>query len=187
MASVLVRLGDTSFLTVTRMVAKVVGRRTLMKRAAEWRRAGDRIVWTNGCFDLLHVGHVHSLYAARRLGDRLVVGVNGDESVSGMKGPHRPIYPLRDRLAMVAALECVDCVVAFDDPNATSIVTALRPEVLCKGSEYRGRPDRHPEAIAVKRYGGRVVYLAMTAGRSTTATVERAAKAHLAQVRDSVR
>lgn len=126
-----------------------------------------RYVFTNGCFDLLHTGHLDTLRFARGLGDRLIVGLNGDDSVRRLKGPTRPLCPLGDRQRMVAALECVDFVVAFDEDTPKRLIEALRPEVLVKGGDYK--PGDVVGADVVKE-----VHLApLAAGRSTTGLVER--------------
>ena len=138
------------------------------------RRAGRVVVWTNGTFDLLHPGHVSSLQQARALGDLLVVGVNSDASVRGYKGPTRPILTQDERAAMLAALECVDYVVVFDEPTPEAALARLRPDVHCKGAEYappHGRPV--PERAVVEGYGGRIEYLPLVPGLSTTELLRR--------------
>jgi len=138
------------------------------------RRAGKVVVWTNGCFDLLHPGHVSSLHAARALGDVLVVGLNADAAVRAAKGPSRPIMSQDERAAVLAALECVDHVVVFDEPTPEAALARLKPDVHCKGAEYappNGRPI--PERAVVEGYGGRVVFLPLAAGLSTTELVRR--------------
>ena len=118
---------------------------TLLAAREEHRRAGRVVVWTNGCFDLLHPGHVSSLQAARSLGDVLVVGLNSDASVKANKGPARPILSQHERAALLAALECVDHVIVFDEPTPAAALSRLRPDVHCKGAEYappHGRPVR---------------------------------------------
>ena len=132
------------------------------------------MVWTNGCFDLLHVGHIRSLEAARRQGDILVVGLNSDASVRRLKGPARPIVPLRERRAILAALECVDCVIPFSESTPEAALRRLKPDVHCKGADYkppRGKPI--PEAPLVHSYGGRIAYLPLVGERSTTSLVRR--------------
>ncbi len=138
------------------------------------RRDGRVVVWTNGTFDLLHPGHVSSLQAARALGDVLVVGLNSDASVRGYKGPTSPILTQDERAAMLAALECVDYVVMFDEPTPEAALARLRPDVHCKGAEYappHGRPV--PELALVEGYGGRVEYLPLVPGLSTTELLKR--------------
>ncbi len=138
------------------------------------RRAGRVVVWTNGTFDLLHPGHVSSLQASRTLGDLLVVGLNSDASVRGYKGPTRPILTQDERAAMLAALECVDYVIVFDEPTPEAALARLKPDVHCKGAEYappHGRPV--PERAVVEGYGGRIEYLPLVPGLSTTDLLKR--------------
>jgi len=139
-----------------------------------YRREGKTVIWTNGCFDLLHPGHVSGLQAARERGDVLMVGLNGDVSVRKNKGPARPILTQHERAAMLAALECVDHVLIFDDPTPERVLAMVKPDVHCKGSEYsppHGRPV--PEAATVLRYGGRIEYLPLVPGLSTTEILGR--------------
>jgi rfaE bifunctional protein nucleotidyltransferase chain/domain len=146
-------------------------------QALAWRRrqtdAGRVVVMTNGHFDLLHVGHVRYLRAARALGDALVVGLNGDSSTRARK-PGRPLVPEGERGELLAALDCVDVVVIFDDLTANRLVEALRPEVYVKGGDW-GQPGgpQPPEADIVAGYGGRVVYLPYVANRSTSNLIAR--------------
>jgi rfaE bifunctional protein nucleotidyltransferase chain/domain len=140
----------------------------------EARAAGRVVVWTNGTFDLLHPGHVSSLQQARALGDLLVVGVNSDRSVKAYKGPTRPILSESERAAMLAALECVDCVIVFDEDTPAESLARLKPDIHCKGAEYtppHGRPV--PERAVVEGYGGRIEYLPLVPGVSTTDVLER--------------
>jgi rfaE bifunctional protein nucleotidyltransferase chain/domain len=141
---------------------------------AEARTGGTTVVWTNGCFDLLHVGHVLNLQAARRNGDILIVGVNSDRSVRCLKGLGRPVLPQAERAEVLAALECVSYVLIFDDDDPVRILRALRPDVHCKGAEYappHGKPI--PEAPIVASYGGRLAFLPLVPGISTTDIVRR--------------
>lgn len=122
--------------------------------AQRLRAEGKRIVFANGCFDLLHVGHVRYLDAARRLGDVLFVGINGDAAVARLKGRGRPLMPAVERVELLAALRAVDHVVVFDDDTADALITAVRPDVHAKGTDYT--PDSVPERETVRAYGGRV-------------------------------
>jgi rfaE bifunctional protein nucleotidyltransferase chain/domain len=147
---------------------------TLLDLRAGWRRDGRTVVWSNGCFDLLHAGHVRSLRAASSHGAVLVVGLNSDSSVRRLKGAGRPLMPVEDRVEVVAALECVDHVVVFDDPDPTALLAQVQPEVHCKGADYappHGKPI--PEQAVVEAYGGRVVFLPLLAGISTTELLRR--------------
>jgi len=137
----------------------------------EWQAAGEEVVFTNGCFDLIHAGHVRYLAAARALGDRLVVGLNSDRSVGALKGPDRPILPEEDRAELLAALRAVDAVVIFDEPTASDTLLALRPNVYAKGGDWR--PETLPEAPAASAVGARITLLPFHEGRSTTQLIER--------------
>jgi rfaE bifunctional protein nucleotidyltransferase chain/domain len=139
----------------------------------EWRRAGRSVVWTNGCFDLLHAGHVRMLQAARALGDVLVVGVNDDASVARLKGYGRPIVALADRLEILLALETVDRVVVLETDDPTLLLAQLRPDVHCKGGDYELGDRELPERLTVEEAGGVVRFVEYSEGRSTTAIVDR--------------
>jgi D-beta-D-heptose 7-phosphate kinase / D-beta-D-heptose 1-phosphate adenosyltransferase len=140
------------------------------------RRQGQRIVFTNGCFDLLHRGHVTYLSRAKALGDLLVVAVNTDAGVRALKGSDRPINPLEDRMEVLAALSCVDLVVAFDEPTPERLIAALRPDVFVKGGDYT--VDMLPEAGLVERLGGTVHILPYVEDRSTTGLLRRIRSDH---------
>jgi D-beta-D-heptose 7-phosphate kinase/D-beta-D-heptose 1-phosphate adenosyltransferase len=131
-------------------------------------------VFTNGCFDLLHVGHIRYLQAARRRGDLLVVAVNSDRSVRRLKGPRRPIVPARERAAVLAGLACVDYVVIFDDADPHRVIRRLRPQVLVKGGDWARH--RIIGRDLVESWGGRVVRVRLVRGVSTTGVVERILK-----------
>ncbi len=143
----------------------------LARAVAEHRRRGRRIVFTNGCFDVLHRGHVGYLNQAKRLGDVLVVAVNSDNSVRRLKGEGRPVNPEADRVAVLAALSCVDHVVLFDADSPVALLEAVRPDVYVKGGDYR--PDLIPEAALVRRLGGEVRVLDYLYDRSTSKIIER--------------
>lgn len=132
--------------------------------------AGKRVVFTNGVFDLLHVGHVRYLEQARALGDLLVVGLNSDASARAIKGDARPLLPAEERAELVAALRCVDAVVVFDEPTADGTLEALKPDVYVKGGDYAEHGP--PEAPTVERYGGAVQTLQLVAGRSTSGLID---------------
>jgi D-beta-D-heptose 7-phosphate kinase/D-beta-D-heptose 1-phosphate adenosyltransferase len=135
------------------------------------KRNGRRVVFTNGCFDLLHPGHVETLQKARSLGDALVVGVNSDRSVRAMKGAGRPIMPEVERAEILAALECVDGVVIFDEPTPREIIAALLPDVLVKGGDWAS--DQIVGRDEVEAAGGRVITIPTVTGYSTTAILEK--------------
>lgn len=130
------------------------------------KRNGRRIVFTNGCFDLLHPGHIGSLEQARELGDALIVGLNSDASVRQLKGPGRPVLPERERAEILAALECVDAVVIFDQPTPREVIARLLPDVLVKGGDWPG--DQIVGREEVEAAGGRVVSIPVIPGYSTT-------------------
>jgi rfaE bifunctional protein nucleotidyltransferase chain/domain len=138
---------------------------------AATRAAGGTVVATGGCFDLLHAGHVRVLQAARRLGDCLIVLVNDDDSVRSLKGPDRPVIALPDRLAVLAALDCVDGVVGFSGPTPIPMIERLRPDIWAKGADYDA--DRLPEAAVLASWGGRAVTVPYLDGRSTSSVIDR--------------
>lgn len=145
------------------------------RRAIEgWRSAGERIVFTNGVFDLLHRGHIEYLEEARALGDRLVIGVNSDASVRRLKGPKRPIIPQDERAELLAALACVDLTVLFDDDTPARLIEAVRPDVLAKGGDWA--LERIVGREFVEANGGRVVAVPLREGLSTSVLVERILK-----------
>lgn len=139
--------------------------------ASRLRRRGRVVVFTNGCFDLLHAGHVELLERARAQGDFLVVGVNSDPSVRRLKGPGRPIVPLRERMEILAALRAVDCVVPFGEATPARLIARLRPAVLVKGADYRGKEI--VGSATVEALGGRVVTVPLRRGRSTSGLIRR--------------
>ena len=148
---------------------KVVSLAELLRLRERWRTYGKTVVFTNGCFDLLHPGHVHYLKEARQLGDVLIVGLNSDASVKYIKGHGRPFVPQEGRAEMLAALSCVDYVAVFDELTPEGMIAALKPDIHCKGGDYgEGSGKPMPEARLVEEYGGRVVVLAYMAGYSTT-------------------
>ena len=147
---------------------------TLMRLRDKWRAEGQTVVWTSGCFDLVHLGHVRAIEQARSLGDVLVVGVNDDEGVRRLKGPGRPVIPASDRVEILASLAAVDYAVVFEEATPTESLARLEPEIHCKGEEYAppdGRPM--PEADAVRQYGGRIEFLKLQPGYSTTELIHR--------------
>jgi rfaE bifunctional protein nucleotidyltransferase chain/domain len=140
------------------------------------RTDGQTVVLTNGCFDILHVGHTRYLHEAAGLGDVLLVGVNSDRSTRVLKGPHRPVNGETDRAEVVASLRAVDAVTIFDEETAVELVEAVRPDVYVKGGDYPADPNNPrypPEARAVRSYGGRAVVVGLVPGQSTTATLSR--------------
>jgi rfaE bifunctional protein kinase chain/domain/rfaE bifunctional protein nucleotidyltransferase chain/domain len=153
-------------------VGKVIPDVDVLRALAErHRRDGRRIIMANGCFDILHRGHAELLDAARRLGDVLIVALNGDASVRRLKGPSRPVNTLADRVKVLAALSCVDHIIAFDEDEPTAVIRALRPDVLVKGGDYT--EDEVPEAGLVRALGGSVQIFDLVPEHSTTRIIER--------------
>jgi rfaE bifunctional protein nucleotidyltransferase chain/domain len=145
---------------------KILGRDQLPKRVEQWRRAGERIILANGNFDLLHVGHVRYLRSAKGLGGKLIVAVNSDESVRGLKGEGRPIMPAEERAEIVAALGDVDAVVIFTEPDVRALIREIRPDIQAKGTDYT--EDTVPERDTVAEYGGRVAIVGDAKDHSTS-------------------
>jgi D-beta-D-heptose 7-phosphate kinase/D-beta-D-heptose 1-phosphate adenosyltransferase len=151
--------------------AKVLSRDAAAERVAAWRRAGLAVGFTNGCFDLLHPGHVALLEQARAVCDRLVVGLNADASVRRLKGPDRPVQDQAARAAVLASLAGVDAITLFEEDTPEALLDLLRPEVWIKGADYTRATL--PGAELVERYGGRIVFAELAEGHSTSATVRR--------------
>jgi rfaE bifunctional protein nucleotidyltransferase chain/domain len=137
------------------------------------RQKGRRLVVTNGCFDLLHAGHVSYLESARAEGDALLVGLNGDDSVRQLKGPARPVVPEQDRARVLAALGCIDAVCIFPEVRAIRFLDAARPDIYVKGGDYTLETINPDERQAVERHGGRIVFIPFLPGRSTTTLLDR--------------
>jgi len=152
-------------------MGRVVTQDELILHAAEHKRNGERVVFTNGCFDLLHPGHVRSFEQAHDLGDVLVVALNSDASVRGNKGAGRPVLPQDERAEILAALNAVDYVVIFDEPTPRELLARLRPDVLVKGMDWD--PGEIVGREEVESAGGRVVQIALEPGYSTTAILEK--------------
>ncbi|MDY6952072.1 MAG: D-glycero-beta-D-manno-heptose 1-phosphate adenylyltransferase [Thermodesulfobacteriota bacterium] len=152
------------------MSEKVINRRELKERVQAMKRVGKTIVFTNGCFDLLHIGHVQYLEAAKAQGDILVVGLNSDSSVRKIKGPNRPVVPEKERAEVLAALACVDVVTIFEEPDPLTTIQTIVPHVLVKGADWA--EDAIVGRDVVEAAGGRVVRVPLTAGASTTRVIE---------------
>jgi D-glycero-beta-D-manno-heptose 1-phosphate adenylyltransferase len=150
---------------------KVVSRDELAERVREERAAGSTIAFANGCFDILHVGHIRYLESAAREADVLVVALNDDDSVRRLKGEGRPILPASDRAELVAALRCVDYVVIFSESTVGPLLTALRPDVHCKGTDYTS--ESVPERDVVRSYGGRTAIVGDPKDHSTRELLAR--------------
>jgi len=137
----------------------------------QWKNDGKRIVFTNGCFDLLHPGHIDYLERAAALGDKLIIGLNDDASIRRLKGASRPLNPLQDRAIMLAALRAVDLVVPFSDDTPLGLITALMPDILVKGGDYR--PDDIVGAREVRQNGGEVIVMPFIDGYSSSGLIQR--------------
>jgi rfaE bifunctional protein nucleotidyltransferase chain/domain len=157
-----------------RAAAKIGALEEVAARVEEARRAGKTVALANGCFDVLHVGHVRYLEGARAEADVLVVGVNADDSVRRLKGEGRPVQPAEDRALLVAALRSVDHVVVFAEDDVGSLLLALRPDVHCKGTDYT--PETVPERDVVRSYGGRVAIVGDRKDHDTSALLGRLRK-----------
>jgi D-glycero-beta-D-manno-heptose 1-phosphate adenylyltransferase len=145
---------------------KILSRDELRHRVADWRRRGDRITLANGCFDVLHVGHVRYLHGARELADKLIVAVNGDASVRALKGEGRPAMPAAERAEILSALEDVDAVVVFPEENVRAIIREIRPDFHAKGTDYT--VESVPERDEVEACGGKVVIVGDPKDHSAT-------------------
>jgi D-glycero-beta-D-manno-heptose 1-phosphate adenylyltransferase len=156
---------------VERTADKIKDLPAAVRQVTQWKQQGKRVVFTNGCFDLLHLGHVDYLEKARNLGDVLVVGLNTDDSVSRFKGPRRPIQDQVSRSRVMAALQAVDMVVFFNEDTPLELISALLPQVLVKGSDYLA--ENIVGADVVKKAGGEVKTIDFVPGYSTTRIVEK--------------
>jgi D-beta-D-heptose 7-phosphate kinase/D-beta-D-heptose 1-phosphate adenosyltransferase len=152
------------------MKGKIKTREELQRLIHTLKKNGKRIVFTNGCFDILHVGHVRYLEQAKSLGDVLVVGINSDRSVRGLKGPRRPILPVEERGEILSGLGCTDYITVFDEPTPFELVSLLQPDVLVKGGDWT--PDQVVGREVVEGSGGRVVILPFVEGSSTTNIID---------------
>jgi rfaE bifunctional protein nucleotidyltransferase chain/domain len=156
-------------------MGKIVSQDELIRLTAQEKRDGRKVVFTNGCFDLLHPGHVRCLAEARALGDLLVVGVNSDRSVRSIKGPERPLVPQQDRAEVLAALASVDYVTIFDETTPRQLIASILPNVLVKGADWL--PNEVVGREEVERAGGRVVSISLAPGYSTTGLLDKIRKA----------
>lgn len=151
--------------------SRILERNRVIARVAIARRAGSRIVFANGCFDILHVGHVRYLEAARALGDLLVVGINSDAQVRALKGEGRPLMPERERAEVVASIRAVDLVTIFPEPTVAQLLLAIRPDIHAKGTDYTA--ETVPERDVVRSYGGRVQIVGDPKAHSSTEIVKK--------------
>lgn len=182
-AAIVVEKPHTACCSIAELGAQLTGESTertdlatLQAVTREYRDSGKRIVFTNGCFDILHRGHIAYLEQAKRLGDVLIVGVNTDESIQRLKGPTRPINTLADRVRVLAALSSVDHVITFEEDTPHHLIEAIRPDIFVKGGDYTRA--KLPEAELVERFGGAVKILPFVADRSTTGIIHRICDAY---------
>jgi D-glycero-beta-D-manno-heptose 1-phosphate adenylyltransferase len=166
----------TLILTRVNFRQKIVAWDDLPKWRSEMRQSGRKLVVTNGCFDLLHSGHVTYLEDARNRGDALLIGLNGDDAVSKLKGEGRPINNEHDRAAVLAALQSVDGVCIFAEPTATRFLTQAQPDIYVKGGDYTLDTLNKDERAAVEKKGGKIVIIPFVPGKSTTATLAKIAR-----------
>jgi D-beta-D-heptose 7-phosphate kinase/D-beta-D-heptose 1-phosphate adenosyltransferase len=152
---------------------KIVSREEAKPRVERWRQEGKRVAYANGCFDLLHIGHVRTLEAARQHGDVLVVGLNSDASARRLKGEGRPLYSERERAEMIAALACVDLVVIFPEVSSLPLIMALKPDVWVKGGDYVLETVNQEERAFVESYGGQVALAEHVEGVSASDLIAR--------------
>jgi D-glycero-beta-D-manno-heptose 1-phosphate adenylyltransferase len=166
-----VTAGLKAWTTYETTLGHVLSEKDLVEAVARDRAAGRTVAFANGCFDLLHVGHVRYLQAAAREADRLVVAVNDDRSAAALKGPGRPIVAANDRAELVAGLRGVDYVTLFSDPNVERLLVLLKPDVHCKGTDYS--VDTVPERAVVRAYGGRIAIVGDVKSHSTRDLIAR--------------
>lgn len=155
-------------------MGEVVAAEKLVEVLKNLRQKNKKIVTTNGCFDILHVGHVRYLKQTKALGDVLIIALNTDRSVKALKGPKRPLNSENDRAEVLAALECVDYVVLFDEDTPAKLLETIKPDIHAKGGDYN--IDTLPEAEVITKNGGKVVFIPLVEGKSTTSLIEKAAK-----------
>jgi D-glycero-beta-D-manno-heptose 1-phosphate adenylyltransferase len=156
---------------------KIVSREELQQRVAHWRRHGNRITLTNGCFDLLHVGHIRYLHAARELGGKVIVAVNSDASVRALKGEGRPVMPAEERAEILASLSDVDAVVVFFEKDVRAIIREIRPDYQAKGTDYT--VESVPERDEVEACGGRVIIVGDPKNHSATEIINARGRSRL--------
>lgn len=162
-------------------LSKLVSLAALAHEAKNFSAAGRTLVFTNGCFDLLHVGHVRYLQAARARGDALAVAINGDVSVRALKGPTRPVNSEVDRAEVLAALECINFVTLFHTPRVTEVIRTVRPQLYVKGGDYTVESLDPDERHALEEAGARIEILDLVPGKSTTAVLKRVATGNLTE------
>lgn len=155
------------------MIEKIKNQKEISAIVEDLRKQGKKVVWTNGCFDILHIGHIKYLQQAKGMGDFLIIGLNSDRSVKEIKGPARPIIPEEQRAQVLAALPFVDCVVVFDEPSPVKFLELLKPDVFAKGGDYAIETLNRAERNAVESYGGKIALIEPIKGVSTSAIIEK--------------
>ena len=160
------------------MQEKVKTLQELKRIRTEAKKTGQKVVWTNGCYDIVHAGHVLYLQRAKKLGDLLFVGLNSDRSIRGTKGAQRPIVQQDERAIVLSALACVDYVIIFDQDSPIEIIRDLEPDIYAKGGDYTIDTINQPERRVVEGYGGEIALLPGVKGSSTTAIIKRILKAY---------
>jgi len=153
---------------------KIISWEQLKEEVKKWQTSGLKVVFTNGCFDLLHIGHIRYLQAAKKYGDKLIVAINSDRSVREIKGERRPIISENERAEIVAALDCVDRVVIFDEPTPLSLINFLQPDVLVKGADWPEEKIVGREVVLAK--GGKIIRIPVVEGISTTEIIKKILK-----------
>jgi len=153
---------------------KIISWEQLKEEVKKWQTSGLKVVFTNGCFDLLHIGHIRYLQAAKKYGDKLIVAINSDRSVREIKGERRPIISENERAEIVAALDCVDRVVIFDEPTPLSLINFLQPDVLVKGADWPEEKIVGREVVLSK--GGKIIRIPVVEGISTTEIIKKILK-----------
>jgi len=153
------------------MLDKIVDRATAIERIQQWQADGETVVFTNGCFDIIHAGHVTYLNDAKALGSRLVVAINSNASVKRLKGPHRPVVNEENRSIVLAGLESVDLVLTFNEDTPISTIESLKPDIHCKGGDYT--ESDLPETPIIHSYGGQVTIIPFRPGCSTTSIISK--------------
>ncbi|MEI6757514.1 MAG: D-glycero-beta-D-manno-heptose 1-phosphate adenylyltransferase [Chlorobium sp.] len=155
---------------------KLLSKSAVLEQVRAWQASGKKVVFSNGCFDILHAGHVEYLAAAKQLGDVLLIGLNSDASVRRLKGPERPVCGESDRAALLSALQAVDAVTLFDEDTPEELINSLLPDILVKGSDWA--VEQIAGARAVLEHGGKVLTLPLLEGRSTTGIIEKILQLH---------
>ncbi len=157
-------------------IAKLISLNELLILKRSWSKSGKKVVWTNGCFDIMHAGHVEYLQQAKDFGDILVVGMNSDNSVRALKGADRPICSEHHRAQVLAALECVDFVIIFDEKSPVKIIERFQPDIYIKGGDYTIDTIDQIERTVVENYGGKIIILPEVKGISTSILIEKIKK-----------